>query len=117
MKLQFSNSSVTLDAAAGDAEPRISGIAAPYGVDAEVSTGQRVRIAAGALPTDGKMPRLIVEHDTSRVVGVVAMAGKRLATTARAASTKMRLAFYILTSEFIPTSPSPSPTSTRQSPS
>ena len=73
MKLQFSNSSVTLDAAAGDAEPRISGIAAPYGVDAEVSTGQRVRIAAGALPTDGKMPRLIVEHDTSRVVGVVDM--------------------------------------------
>jgi hypothetical protein len=73
MKLQFTNSSITLDAAAGDAEPRISGIAAPYGVDAEVSTGQRVRIAAGALPTDGKMPRLIVEHDTSRVVGVVDM--------------------------------------------
>lgn len=73
MKLQFSNSSVTLDAAAGDTEPRISGIAAPYGVDAEVSTGQRVRIAAGALPIDGKMPRLIVEHDTSRVVGVVDM--------------------------------------------
>ena len=73
MKLLFSNSSVSLDAAAADSEPRISGIAAPYGVDAEVSTGQRVRIAAGALPTDGKMPRLIVEHDTSRVVGVVDM--------------------------------------------
>lgn len=73
MKLNFTNSSVTLDAAAGDSEPRISGIAAPYGVDAEVSTGQRVRIMAGALPVDGKMPRLVIEHDTSRVVGVVDM--------------------------------------------
>ena len=73
MRINFSNSSVTLDAAAGDSEPRISGIAAPYGVDAEVSTGQRVRIMAGALPVDGKMPRLVIEHDTSRVVGVVDM--------------------------------------------
>ncbi len=73
MRINFSNSSVTLDAAAGDTEPRISGIAAPYGVDAEVSTGQRVRILSGALPTEGKMPRLVIEHDTSRVVGVVDM--------------------------------------------
>jgi len=73
MRINFSNSSVTLDATAGDSEPRISGIAAPYGVDAEVSTGQRVRIMAGALPVDGKMPRLVIEHDTSRVVGVVDM--------------------------------------------
>jgi len=73
MKLNFTGSSVTLDAAAADSEPRISGIAAPYGVDAEVSTGQRVRIMAGALPVDGKMPRLVIEHDTSRVVGVVDM--------------------------------------------
>ena len=61
MRINFSNSSVTLDAAAGDSEPRISGIAAPYGVDAEVSTGQRVRIMAGALPVDGKDLRAAID--------------------------------------------------------
>jgi hypothetical protein len=42
----------TLDAAAGDAPRRtISGIAAPYNVDATVSDGTTVRILPGALPT------------------------------------------------------------------
>jgi len=70
MKLQFNGASLSVDAADGDG-PRISGIAVPYNVDASVSTGQTVRILEGALPTDGRMPRLVLEHDTSRVVGVV----------------------------------------------
>ena len=70
MKLQFTGAAVTIDAAENQ-EPRISGIAVPYGVDASVSTGQTVRLTEGALPTDGRMPRLVLEHDTSRVVGVV----------------------------------------------
>ena len=70
MKLQFTGAAVSIDAAESQ-EPRISGIAVPYGVDAAVSTGQVVRLTAGALPTDGRMPRLVLEHDTSRVVGVV----------------------------------------------
>ena len=70
--IRFDAQSVTLDAAAGEDQPRtISGIAVPYGVDATVSTGQRVRIEAGALPTDGPAPRLLAEHDTSQVVGIV----------------------------------------------
>jgi len=64
--------SVTLDAAAGDEKPRtISGIAVPYGVDAVVMGGQRVRIEQGALPTDGPAPRLLEDHDTGRIVGKV----------------------------------------------
>ena len=64
--------SVTLDAAQGDEQPRtISGIAVPYGVDAVVMGGQRVRIEQGALPTDGPAPRLLEDHDTGRIVGKV----------------------------------------------
>jgi HK97 family phage prohead protease len=62
----------TLDAAAGDAPRRtISGIAAPYNVDATVSDGTTVRILPGALPTEGKAPRLFMYHDASQPVGVV----------------------------------------------
>jgi hypothetical protein len=63
---------VTIDAAAGDEPTRtITGIAVPYGVDAIVSGGQQVRIEPGALPTDGPAPRLLEQHDTNRVVGMV----------------------------------------------
>ena len=71
--IRFNAQSVTIDAAAGD-EPEsrtISGIAVPYGVDAVVMGGQRVRVEAGALPTDGPAPRLLQDHDPSQVVGVV----------------------------------------------
>lgn len=70
--IRFTAQAVTVDAAAGEEATRqISGIAVPYGVDAIVSGGQRVRIEAGAIPTDGPAPRLLAEHDTNRVVGVV----------------------------------------------
>lgn len=70
--IRFTAQSVTLDAAAGDAPRTISGIAAPYGVDANVSTGQTVRLEAGSLPTDGPAPRLLLEHDASaQPVGMV----------------------------------------------
>jgi HK97 family phage prohead protease len=70
--IRFTAQSVTLDAAAGDQPRTISGIAAPYGVDANVSTGQTVRLEAGSLPTDGPAPRLLLEHDASaQPVGMV----------------------------------------------
>lgn len=70
--IRFSAQSVTLDAAAGDQPRTISGIAAPYGVDANVSTGQQVRLEAGSLPVDGPAPRLLLEHDaTAQPVGMV----------------------------------------------
>lgn len=70
MKLNFSNAAITIEAADNN-EPRITGIAVPYNVEAAVSTGQTVKLLAGSLPSDGRMPRLVLEHDTSRVVGVV----------------------------------------------
>lgn len=70
--IRFTAQSVTLDAAAGDSPRTISGIAAPYGVDANVSTGQTIRLEPGSLPTDGPAPRLLLEHDSSaQPVGMV----------------------------------------------
>jgi len=70
--IRMTAQSVTVDAAAGERPARtISGIAVPYGKDAVVLGGRKVRIQAGALPTSGKLPRLLAEHDTTRVVGMV----------------------------------------------
>jgi HK97 family phage prohead protease len=64
---------VTIDAAAADGTPRrtISGIAAPYGVEATVSDGTRIRIEKGALPVEGKAPKLFMYHDATQPVGLV----------------------------------------------
>jgi hypothetical protein len=64
---------VTIDAAAPDGTPRrtISGIAVPYGQVATVNDGQRIRIEAGALPVDGKAPKLFLYHDASQPIGTV----------------------------------------------
>ena len=70
--IRFTAQSVTIDAAAGDQPSRqISGIAVPYNQTATVLGGRQVRILPGALPTDGPAPRLLAEHDTDRVVGIV----------------------------------------------
>jgi len=64
---------VTVAAETGDDAPRrtISGLAVPYDTEATVSGGQKVRFLAGSLPTDGKAPRLLEQHDTNRVIGIV----------------------------------------------
>jgi HK97 family phage prohead protease len=49
----------------------ISGIAVPYGVDATVSDGTTVRVLEGALPVDGKPPRLFMNHDSTSAIGLV----------------------------------------------
>jgi HK97 family phage prohead protease len=71
--LQFTASRVTLTAAAEGEEPRrtITGLAVPYDTEATVSTGQKVRFLAGSLPTDGRAPRLLEQHDPTRVIGIV----------------------------------------------
>jgi HK97 family phage prohead protease len=64
---------VTIDAAAADGTPRrtISGIAVPYGQVATVNDGQKIRIEAGALPVDGKAPKLFLYHDATQPIGTV----------------------------------------------
>jgi hypothetical protein len=70
--IRFTANNVTVDAAAGDTPSRtITGIAVPYNETAVVSDGQKVRFTAGALPVDGKAPKLFMYHDSSQPVGLV----------------------------------------------
>ena len=73
MKLTLSAGfAVDVEAAAGEAPTRtISGVAAPYGVSAQVSDGTSVEFAPGSLPLDGKAPKLFMYHDSSQPVGLV----------------------------------------------
>jgi HK97 family phage prohead protease len=73
MKLTLSAGfAVDVEAAAGETPTRtISGIAAPYNVNATVSDGTSVSFAPGSLPVDGKAPKLFMYHDSSQPVGLV----------------------------------------------
>lgn len=73
MKLTLSAGfAVDVEAAAGEAPTRtISGVAAPYGISAQVSDGTSVQFAPGSLPVDGKAPKLFMYHDSSQPVGLV----------------------------------------------
>jgi len=62
---------VWIEAAKGEGKRTISGIAVPYGVDAVVTGGEKIRVEAGALPVDGKAPKLFMYHDSTQPVGVV----------------------------------------------
>ena len=65
-------SSITVDAAAGGTGQRlIMGIAAPYGVTANVSSGETVLFEPGSLTAANRMPRVYLYHDPSRPVGIV----------------------------------------------
>ena len=65
---------LNLDAApAGEKLPRrtLAGVAVEYGVEAVVSDGQKVKFANGALPLDGKKPKMFLYHDSSQPIGIV----------------------------------------------
>jgi HK97 family phage prohead protease len=62
---------VWIEAAKGEGKRTISGIAVPYGVDAVVTNGEKIRVEAGALPVGGKAPKLFMYHDSTQPVGVV----------------------------------------------
>jgi HK97 family phage prohead protease len=89
--LKFTTNQVTIEAAEGG-ERRISGLAVPYDADAVVLGGTKVRVLDGALPTDGTAPRLLAEHDPTRVIGLVtersSEPGVGMSFTARIASTR-----------------------------
>jgi HK97 family phage prohead protease/HK97 family phage major capsid protein len=72
MKIELAQP-IELDVAAAEGEPprrTLTGIAVPYNVDANASTGP-VRFLAGSLPTDGAAPKLIRDHDLSQPIGIV----------------------------------------------
>jgi len=66
-------SQITVDAAAANGLPRrsISGVAVTYDEVATVSDGTQVRVLQGALPVDGRKPRLYMQHDSTQIVGQV----------------------------------------------
>jgi hypothetical protein len=68
--LQLTAGRVSVAAETGEGEPRrtISGLAVPYNTQATVSGGRKVRFLAGSLPTDGKAPRLLEQHDANHGV-------------------------------------------------
>ena len=71
--IKFTAIPITLDAAAGDAEsPRtITGVAVPWDVKANVSSGESVLFLRGAFDTEGKRPKLLENHDPAQLRGVV----------------------------------------------
>ena len=71
--LRLTPQELTLDAAQGDALPRrtLAGVAIQYGVEAVVSDGQKVRFEKGALPLEGKNPKMYLYHDSTQPIGVV----------------------------------------------
>ena len=62
---------ITVDAGAVGELPRrsISGIAVTYDETATVADGTKVRIMQGALPVDGRAPKLYGQHDSSQIIG------------------------------------------------
>jgi len=70
--MRFTSSTFSVDAAQdGSPKRTITGIALPYNVEATVSGGQVVSFLPGALPTDGKAPKLYMSHDSSQAIGLV----------------------------------------------
>jgi len=71
--LRLTPQELKIDAAQGDALPRrtLAGVAIEYGVEAVVSDGQKVRFEKGALPLEGKNPKMYLYHDSTQPIGVV----------------------------------------------
>lgn len=69
--IKFHATDISIIAGKGAGRREISGVAVPYNVKATVSGGQDVIIRPGALPVEGKAPRLFMYHDSTMPVGVV----------------------------------------------
>ena len=71
--LKLISHDLTLDASKVEGVPSrtVSGVAVPYGVAATVSDGTKVIFEAGSLPTEGKAPKLYMNHDSEQAVGIV----------------------------------------------
>ena len=71
--LKLISTDLTLDASKVEGVPSrtVSGVAVPYGVVAQVSSGEKVIFEAGSLPTGGKAPKLYLNHDSEQAVGLV----------------------------------------------
>ena len=103
-EIQFVNNGFTIEAADGSGAKTISGIAVPYGVVATERHGRTFVMEAGALPTDGKKPKLLVEHDPQKPIGTIvsrveAADGSGMLFTAKVAGTNLGNETMLLASE------------------
>ena len=69
--IRFTASPIQITAAEGEGKREIMGVAAPYNVEGTVSDGTTVKFLPGSLPVDGAAPKLIMDHDLTRAIGVV----------------------------------------------
>jgi len=71
--IRFTAGNFTIDAAAKDGLPSrsITGLAVPWNVSTTDSLGQKVTFQPGSLSEDGRPPRLLEGHDSSKVRGIV----------------------------------------------
>lgn len=70
--IRFTPSSFTVEAAkGGNGKRTIYGLAAPYNVAAQTSTGQEVLFLPGSLPVDGPAPKLFQYHDSTKPIGIL----------------------------------------------
>lgn len=72
MKFELHQQLWSVEASAADGTPTrtVSGVAVPYNVVANSMSGP-VMFLPGSLPTDGKAPKLLTNHDRSSAVGLV----------------------------------------------
>lgn len=72
MKFELHQQLWSVEAAASDGTPTrtVSGVAVPYNVVADSMSGP-VMFLPGSLPTDGKAPKLLTNHDRTSAVGLV----------------------------------------------
>ena len=72
--IQFLVSDISIEASAVEGQmPKrsVAGVAVPYGKSATVSDGTKVIFEEGSLPTDGKAPKLYLNHDSTQAIGIV----------------------------------------------
>jgi HK97 family phage prohead protease len=70
--IRFTSSTFSIDAAQdGTPQRTITGIALPYNTEAIVSGGQVVSFLPGALPTEGKAPKLYMNHESTQAIGIL----------------------------------------------
>lgn len=71
-QINFTAVPITLDAAAGEEQPRtITGVAVPWDTPATVSSGESVMFSRGAFDVTAKAPKLLEGHDMNALRGVV----------------------------------------------
>ena len=71
--LRLVQQELTLDAAGPNGMPRrtLAGLALPYNVEAVVNDGTKVMFMPGSLNANDKMPKLYLNHDSTKAVGIL----------------------------------------------